>query len=85
MPEEKIGKISHFFNHISVAGIDITNGILKAGDTVHIKGHTTDFTQKIESIQIDNKNVDSAKPGDKIGIKSKEKVREHDEVYKVTE
>lgn len=85
MSDEKIGKISHYFNHINVAGINILAGSLNIGDTIHIKGHTTDFTQKIDSMQIDNKNVESAKAGDKIGIKTKDKVREHDEVFKVLE
>jgi len=55
------------------------------GDTVHIKGHTTDFVQKIESIQIENKNVERVKQGDNIGIKVKEHARGHDVVYKVVE
>jgi translation elongation factor EF-1alpha len=55
------------------------------GDTIHIKGHTTDFAQKIESIQIENKNVEQAKQGDNIGIKVKEHAKEHDVVYKVVE
>lgn len=85
MPEVKVGKVTHFFNHISVAGIDITEGELKVGDTIHIKGHTTDFTEKVESIQIESNNVEVVKVGDKIGIKTKERVREHDEVFVVTE
>lgn len=84
MSEKKIGVISHYFGKISVAGIEIEKGKLEAGDTIRIKGHTTDFTQVIKSIQIDLQTVEVAKKGDSIGIKVSERVREHDEVYKVS-
>jgi len=58
---------------------------LKVGDTIHIKGSTTDFEQKVESMQIEHENVEKAKKGDAIGLKVKEKAREGDEVYKVLE
>lgn len=82
MEEIQIGKITHHFGHLGVAAIDLT-GELKVGDTIHIKGHTSDFTQNVESIQIEHANVSVAKAGDKIGIKTKEHAREHDVVYKV--
>ena len=81
--EEEIGKVTHFFSKAGVAGIEITSGGLKSGDTIHIKGHTSDFTQTIDSMQVDNEPVDAATAGDLIGIKAKEKAREHDKVYKV--
>ena len=84
MSEKKIGVISHYFGKISVAGIDVEKGKLETGDTIHIKGHTTDFTQMIKSMQIDLQSVELAKKGDSIGIKVTERVREHDEVYKVS-
>jgi putative protease len=83
--EEEIGKVTHYFNRISVAAIDIKNGELKVGDTIHIKGHTTDFYQKIESMQIEHQSVQKAEPGQSVGIKVSEPVRENDIVYKVTE
>ncbi|MBC8313046.1 MAG: hypothetical protein H8E33_02220 [Candidatus Cloacimonetes bacterium] len=83
--EKEIGKIIHFWGHISVAGIDITKGELNVGDTIHIKGHTTDFTQKVKSIHIEEDSIESAKIGDSIGVKVKEHVREHDIVYLVKE
>ncbi len=84
MAEEKeIGRILHFFSKASVAALKLTAGDLKVDDTIHIKGHTTDFTQKIESIQIEHQSVAEAKQGDDIGIKVNEHVREHDVVYKV--
>lgn len=84
MPEEEVGKVSDYFAKIGVAAIELT-GSLSVGDTIHIKGHTTDFEQKVESIQIEHQNVEKANPGDSIGIKVTERVRDHDVVYKVTE
>lgn len=85
MPEEEVGKISDYFRKIEVAAINITQGTLSVGDTIHIKGHTTDFTQTVESMQIEHEQIQTAKPGDSIGIKVNEPVRDHDTVYKVTE
>lgn len=85
MVEEKIGIIEHFFTNVSVAAINITNGNLKVGDTIHIVGHSTDFIQKITSMEINRKPVEIVKPGDDVGIKVKERVREHDIVYKIQE
>ena len=82
--EEEIGKVIHYFKNIGVAAIQLT-GELKVGDKVHIKGHTTDFEETIESMQIENETVETAKSGDSIGVKVKERVREHDTVYKVIE
>ena len=85
MAENEIGVVSHYFGHINVAGIDITSGVLKAGDKIHIVGHTTDLTLEVASIQIEHDQVEAAKPGDSIGIKVDDRVREHDKVYLVTE
>jgi len=83
MPEEVIGEVSDFFAHPVVAGIQLT-GPLKTGDSIHIKGHTTDLELTVESMQIDNVNVTEARAGDAIGIKVSERVRRGDTVYKVT-
>lgn len=83
MPEEEIGKVSDFFAHPVVAGIDMT-GSLKAGDKIHIVGHTTDIEMVVASMQIDNQNVSEAKKGDSVGIKVPDRVRAGDTVYKVT-
>ena len=85
MVEEKIGIVEHFFTNVNVAAIKIINGQLKIGDNIHIVGMHTDFTQKIESMQINRNPVESVKTGDDVGIKVKEKVREHDVVYKIPE
>lgn len=82
--EKELGFVEHFFGHLNVAAIKITNGVLKVGDTVHIKGHTTDFTEIIQSMQVNNANVTEAKAGDDIGVKMIGKCREHDKVYLVT-
>ena len=83
--EKEIGFIEHYFGHLSVAAIKITAGSLKVGDTVHLKGHTTDFTEKIQSMQIDNKDVAQANAGDDIGVKMIGKCREHDKVFLIVE
>jgi len=81
MPEELIGKVSDFFSRPVVAAVELT-GSLKVGDTVHIKGHTTDMELLVESMQIDNVNVAEAKAGDAVGIKVPDPVRRGDAVYK---
>jgi len=84
MAEEIVGKVSDFFARPVVAGIELTAG-LKTGDRIHIKGHTTDVELTIDSIQIDNANVEQAKAGDSIGVKVSERVRSGDTVYKIVE
>ncbi len=84
MAEEKVGKVIKYFSKISVAAIRL-EGSLAVGDTIHIQGHTTDFTQEVGSMQIENKNVDTAGPGADVGVQTRERVREHDTVYKVTD
>lgn len=82
MQEKEIGRITHYFSKIGVAVIEMTDGTLSAGDTIHIKGHTTDLTQTIDSMQIEHDSVDTIKVGDAAGIKVSDHVREHDVVYK---
>lgn len=82
MAEQAIGKVTHFFGRISVAVLDLTEP-LKVGETIHIKGRTTDLTQKVESIQIEHKDIQEAKPGDQVALKVTGRVHEHDVVYKV--
>ena len=81
--EEEIGRVSDFFARPVVAGIEMT-GTVKVGDTIHIKGHTTDMELTVESMQIDNVNVTEAKSGDSVGIKVPDRCRRGDTVYKVT-
>jgi len=83
MPEVEIGVVSDFFAHPVVAGIDLI-GTVKAGDKIHIMGHTTDLELTIASMEIDRAHVDEAKKGQSIGIKVPDRVRRGDKVYKVT-
>jgi len=85
MPEQKVGEVMKFFSKPSVAAIRITEGSLKVGDRIKFKGHTTDFEDVIQSMQIENKVVEEAGVGAQIGIKVKDRVRENDAVYKVTD
>jgi len=80
--EELVGKITHYFGKIEVGIVELKKA-LKVGDDIHIKGGTTDFEQKVDSIQIEHENVEKAKKGDAIGLKVKDKIREGDEVYKI--
>ena len=84
MPEEEIGRVSDFFAHPVVAGIELS-GTLKVGDKIHIKGHTTDMELDVGSMQINNANVEEAKAGDSVGIKVSDRVRRGDTVYRVTD
>jgi len=82
MTEKEIGIVSSYFGHVGVAAIKLS-GALKIGDTVHIKGHTTDLKKKISGIQIEKQKVEKAKKGDHIGIKVPDKVRPNDKVLLV--
>lgn len=82
MEEQEIGVVDHFFGKISVGMIKLS-GELKVGDTIHIKGKQTDFSQEIESMRIEFDNVTEAKQGDKVGIKVAQPVHAGDKVFKV--
>ena len=84
MPEVEVGRVSDYFAHVGVAGIELS-GTLREGDTIHLKGHTTDFEQVVESLQIEHANVQEAGAGQSIGVKVQERCRHGDHVYKVTE
>jgi len=84
MTEKKIGTVTHYYNHLHVAGVSITDGELHKGDVIHVIGHTSDFEQKVESMQIDHESIEVAKSGDQIGLSVIEHAREHDTVYMVT-
>lgn len=82
--ETEVGKVKDYFAKIGVAGIELTD-TLTVGDTIRIKGHTTDFTQQVESMQIEHETVEQAKAGDAIGVRVDDRVRPNDTVYKVIE
>jgi len=81
--EKPIGRITHYYSNLSVAIIELTGGDLKVGEMIHIRGKHTDFTQTVDSIQIEHQSVPQAKKGQVVGIKVEEKVREHDQVFRV--
>jgi putative protease len=83
--EELVGVVVKFFAQPSVAALKVTRGTIKKGDTLRYIGHTTDFTDQVASMQVNNQPVEEAKAGDFIGVKVKERVRENDQVYKLVE
>jgi putative protease len=85
MPEEQVAVVVKFFAKPSVAALEVTNGSIKKGDLLRYKGHTTDFTDEIASMEVDNQPIEEAKVGDLVGLKVKDRVRENDKVYKVVE
>ena len=78
----EVGKIAHFFMKINVAVVELTDA-LSVGDHIRIQGPTTDFEQTVDSMQIEHESVKTAKKGESIGLKVKDKVRERDTVYRV--
>jgi len=83
MADEEIGHITHYFPKIGVAVIEVTAGSLKVGETIRIKGHTSDLTQTVDSLQQEHLQVPEIGQGVSAGLKVKEHVREGDKVYKV--
>lgn len=84
MAEEQVGVVTHYFGKVGVAAVQILEGELHVGDTVRVKGHTSDFTQTVDSMQVEHQAVDTARKGDAVGLRVREPAREHDLVYKVT-
>jgi hypothetical protein len=82
MQEKEIGKVTHYYSHLSVGIIELKDA-LNVGDTIHIKGHSSDFTQGVDSIQIEHASVSEAKAEDVVGIKVIQKVHPQDKVFKV--
>lgn len=83
LPGKRIGVVTHFFGHVSVARMRLEFGTLRVGDVIHIRGHTTDFEQKVESLEVDHAPANEVGPKDDFGLKVREHVREHDVVFKV--
>ena len=82
--EERVGFVTHYYGHLSVAAIRLESGSLRVGDTIRILGHTSDFRQRVDSMQIEHQPVTEAGKRQEIGIKVTQHAREHDDVYKVT-
>ncbi len=81
--EEEIGRVTHYFPKIGVAVVEITAGSLKVGEAIRIKGHTSDLTQTVESLQKEHLSIPEIRMGDSAGMKVKEHVREGDKVYRI--
>jgi translation elongation factor EF-1alpha len=82
MSGKQIGTITHYFDHISVAVINLKEK-LRVGDVIQVRGHSTDFKQTVDSIQIEHKPVEQAKPGDDVAMQVTQRVHPNDKVYKV--
>ena len=82
-PGERIGVVTHYYNHLSVATLRLESGTLRIGDVIHIRGNTTDFSQKVESLEVNHAPAIEVGPNDDFGLKVVEHVREHDVVYRV--
>jgi hypothetical protein len=80
-PADAIGSIEHWYSHLSVAAVRLT-APLKVGDRIHIKGHTTDITQTVDSLEVDRQKIEQAKPGDDVALHVDGHVRDHDLIYR---
>jgi len=81
---ELVGRITHYFAHVNAGVIALERGELRIGDTVHIRGHTTDFYQRLEHMEVDHRPIEVARAGQSVGIQVPQRVREHDQVFKVS-
>ncbi len=84
MEEKPIGKVTHYFDKIQVAAIELSD-TLKVGEKIHIKGSATDFEQMVDSMQIEHAQMETAAAGQTVGMKISEPAKENDLVYKVIE
>jgi len=82
--ELKVGVVTHYYSHLSVAVVAVTDRLLQVGNRIHIKGHTSDFYQTVDSIQIEHESTAVANIGQAVGLRVTEHAREHDVVYLVT-
>ncbi len=80
-PAEAIGQVTHYFSHLSVAGV-LLSAPLTVGDKIHIRGHTTDFVQNVGSMEVEHAKVDRAGPGDDVALEVDDHVREHDLIFR---
>lgn len=85
MQEIPIGRVEKFFGKISVAAIKITDGELNVGEKIKVKGHSTDFEQQVDSMQVEHASVQKVKAGDEVGIRVTQKVHENDKVFVIRE
>ncbi len=79
----RLGVVTHFYGHVNAAILRIETGELRSGDSVHFRGHTTDFYQRLDRIELDHQVVESVRGGQTVGVQVSQRVREGDEVFKV--
>ncbi len=84
MGEEVIGQVTDYFGKVGVAAVQVTAGSLSVGDTIHVKGHTTDLNQSVDSMQLEHQAVQRAEAGQTVGIQVNDRVRKGDAVLKVS-
>ncbi len=82
--EKQVGKVKHYFGRIGVAAVELED-TLEVGDSIRIKGHTSDWVQKVESMQVEGADIERAERGMVVGIKVSDHAREHDAVFLVEE
>ena len=82
--EERVGTVTHYYSHLSVAVVRLDSGSLRVGDTIHVTGHTSDFRQRVESMEIEHQPVSEVSAGQEFGLRVTEHARDSDTVYKVT-
>ncbi len=78
--EEKVGIVDGYYAKIGVAAIRLTDGALQVGDQIRIHGHTTDFTQTVESMQLEHKPIQRAERGSEVALKVHDRARQHDQI-----
>ncbi len=83
--ESKVGIVTDYYAKIGVAAVTLSDGALAVGDTVRIRGHTTDLTQPVESLQVEHRPVERAEPGSEVALRVRERVRKHDEVLRLSD
>ncbi|MBI4638413.1 MAG: translation elongation factor-like protein [Candidatus Rokubacteria bacterium] len=81
--EEKIGVVTDYYARIGVAAISLTDGDIRAGDRIRVRGQTTDFTQSVESLEVEHRAVERAQRGSEVALKTRERVRRHDQVFRL--
>jgi putative protease len=80
---DRIGEVTHYFPHVKAAAMKVLKDAIRVGDEIYIKGHTTDFKEKVNSIQLEHVTIQEGKKGQEIGLLVKSRVRIGDSVYRL--
>ena len=79
----RIGVVTHYYEHAGACVVSLDAGPLRVGDTIHIRGHTTDFYQRVDRLERDRVAIDSARTGEEVGVQVSQRVRAHDAVFRL--